>query len=743
MRSTFLLLMVMCCHAIASGQKLSGFDPANAESQREAEKKFDTTLRAANLDLWMKKLSSRPHHLGSTFGKESAEFIRDQFRSWGYDAEIETFYVLFPTPRVRVLEMTAPKKFKAGLKEAVLKEDATSGQTKEQLPIYNCFSADGDVTAELVYVNFGLPEDYDHLKQVGVDVKGKIVIARYGRSWRGIKPKVAQEHGAIGCIIYSDPHEDGYVQGDAYPEGPYKNATGAQRGAVIDLPVAPGDPTTPGYASTRDAKRIERSEAINLLKIPVLPISYADAQPLLAALKGPVAPAPWRGGLPLTYHVGPGPVEVHLKLEFNWDIVPCHNVIARMQGSEAPDQWVIRGNHHDAWVNGASDPVSGVVAMMEEARAIGELAKSGFRPKRTIIYCAWDAEEPGLIGSTEWAEAHQHELKEKAVAYINSDGNSRGFLYAAGSHTLEELVTEIARDVLDPQTNISVFDRSKSRQAVNAPDAKARTQVLNRKHLVLGALGSGSDYSPFIQHLGIPSLNLGYGGESNGGEYHTIYDSYDHYVRFKDPEFAYGVALAKTAGRATLRLVNADRVPLDFRSFHRTVKDYLTEVTSLLDKMRQETEIQNRMITEGRFNHAADPTKTYHAPEKNDPVPYLDFSALQNALASLETASNAFADSSENKKLNDDDASVFNKLLYQCEQALLVDGGLPRRPWYRHTIYAPGYYTGYGVKTLPGVREAIEQRDWEEARQQIDVVAKALQAYSANIKEATGLLGTP
>lgn len=740
MRTPLLLLFSIVFHTIVSGQEMSGFSAENAKDQQEVEKQFDANLKAENLNVWMKKLSSRPHHLGSPFGKESAEFIRDQFRSWGYDAEIETFHVLFPTPRVRLLEMTAPKRFKAGLKEAVLKEDATSGQTKEQLPIYNAFSADGDVTAELVYVNFGLPEDYDHLKQVGVDVRGKIVIARYGRSWRGIKPKVAQEHGAIGCIIYSDPHEDGYVQGDAYPEGPYKHATGAQRGAVIDLPVAPGDPTTPGYGSTKDAKRIERSESISLLKIPVLPISYADAQPLLTALKGPVAPPSWRGALPLTYHIGPGPAKVHLKLEFNWDIVPCYNVIARMEGSEAPDQWVIRGNHHDAWVNGASDPVSGIVAMMEEARAIGALAKNGFTPKRTLIYCAWDAEEPGLIGSTEWAEEHEDELREKAVAYINSDGNARGFLYAAGSHTLEKLMTEIARDVRDPQTNVSVFERSKSRQAVNASDTKTRTEILNRKHLVLGALGSGSDYSPFIQHLGVPSLNLGYGGEGNGGEYHTIYDSYDHYVRFKDPTFEYGVMLAKTAGRATLRLANADRLPFDFRSFHRTVKTYLTEVTTLLDKMRQETEIENQMIEAKRFTQAADPTKTYHAPEKNDPVPYLDFSEIQNALAALESASKVFADSAENTPLKGDQAKALNTLLYQCEQELLIESGLPRRPWYRHTIYAPGYYTGYGVKTLPGIREAIEQREWVEAREQIGIVSTALQAYTAKIHDAIALL---
>lgn len=739
MRAPLLLLYLIGIHIFVNGQAISGFTESNADAQRALEKKFDATLKAENLNAWMKKLSARPHHVGSAFGKESAEFIRDQFQSWGYQAEIEAFHILFPTPRTRILEMTAPGKFKARLAETPLKQDATSGQTKEQLPIYNCFSADGDVTAALVYVNYGLPDDYEYLKQVGIDVKGKIVIARYGKSWRGIKPKVAQEHGAIGCIIYSDPFEDGYAQGDVYPEGPFKNASGAQRGAVIDLPVAPGDPTTPGYASTKDANRIDRSDAINLLKIPVLPISYADAQPLLAALSGPVAPPHWRGALPITYHLGPGEAEVHLKLTFDWNIVPCYNVIARMDGATHPDQWVLRGNHHDAWVNGASDPVSGMVAMMEEARALGELAKSGWRPKRTIIYCAWDAEEPGLIGSTEWVEAHEDELKEKAVAYINSDGNSRGFLYAGGSHTLETLMTEIARDVSDPQTNVSVFERSKSRQAVNAPNAKARTEILNRKYLQLGALGSGSDYSPFIQHVGIPSLNLAYGGEGNGGEYHSIFDSYDHYVRFKDPSFEYGVALAKTAGRATMRLANADRLPFDFQRFHSTVANYLKEVTSLLDNMRTSSEIENQMIEEKRFVHAADPETTFHAPEKKETVPYLDFSPLQNALASLEGAAQAFADSIDDDDLNSPHLQALNKLLYQCEQELLVDGGLPRRPWYRHTIYAPGYYTGYGVKTLPGIREAIEQRDWEEAREQIAIASKALEAYTAQIAEASRL----
>lgn len=740
MRTLLLLCLAISPFFSLHAQPITGFSQDNAEEQRKVEKQFDGYLRPGNLDKWMKKLASKPHHLGSEFGKESAEFIRDQFRSWGYKAEIETFHVLFPTPRIRVLEMTAPSRFKARLTERPLAEDATSGQTKEQLPVYNCFSADGDVTADLVFVNFGLPEDYDYLEQAGIDVKGKIVIARYGRSWRGIKPKVAQERGAIGCILYSDPQEDGYVQGDVYPKGPFKNSWGAQRGAVIDLPVAPGDPLTPGYGATADARRIEREDAISLLKIPVLPISYGDAQPLLSALKGPVAPAHWRGALPLTYHLGPGPAKVHLKLTFDWNIVPCYNVIARLEGSVEPDQWVIRGNHHDAWVNGASDPVSGIVAMMEEARAIGELAKNGWRPKRTIIYCAWDAEEPGLIGSTEWAETHEQELREKAVAYINSDGNSRGFLYAGGSHTLETLMTEISRDVIDPQTKVSVFERSKSLQAVNASNPKARTEVLNRNHLILGALGSGSDYSPFIQHLGIPALNLGYGGEGNGGEYHSIYDSYDHYVRFKDPTFEYGVALAKTAGRATLRLANSDRLPFDFRSFHRTVNNYMTEVIKLVDDMRESTQSENQMIEEGRFTVAADPTKTFRAPGKKAPVPFLDFSQLQNAITSLEVTTRAFADSSALHNIAPEKLSELNTLLYKAEQELLTDNGLPRRPWYRHTIYAPGYYTGYGVKTLPGVREAIEQRNWDEAHEQIAVVAQALTNYRINIEKAIELL---
>ena len=740
MRLTLLAAALLVSFELYSqNDKLSGFTNGEAQAELQTEKRFDELLQPSNLKEWMKKLAARPHHLGSPYGKQDAEFVRDQFRSWGYETEIETFHVLFPTPRVRILEMTSPRKFRAKLAEPSLKEDATSAQKDEQLPVYNCYSPDGDVTGELVFVNYGLPDDYKQLERLGIDVKGKIVIAKYGGSWRGIKPKVAQEHGALACIIYSDPEEDGYYQGDVYPRGAYKNQSGAQRGSVIDLPVAPGDPLTPGYGATEDAKRIDRKESDVLLKIPVLPISYGDAEPLLAALQGPVAPPGWRGALPLTYHTGPGPATVHLKLEFNWDIVPCYNVIARLKGSEEPDQWVLRGNHHDAWVNGASDPVSGLVAMMEEARALSELVKSGWKPKRTILYCAWDGEEPGLIGSTEWVETHAEELKQKAVAYINSDGNERGFLYAGGSHTLEKFITEIARDVEDPETHISILERSKSAQAVNAGDPKNRMEILEKKEVKLGALGSGSDYSPFFQHVGVPSLNLGFGGEGGGGEYHSIYDSFDHYTRFKDPTFEYGIALAKTAGRATLRLADAQRLPFAFKSFYTTANSYLGDVITLLDNMRKATDAENRLISEKRFIYAADPAKKFVSPEPEEAVPYLDFSSLQNAMARLGAASEEFEKRSGQTSPGPDETEL-NALLCQAEQKLLSANGLPRRPWYRHTIYSPGYYTGYGVKTLPGIREAIEQRNWKEAQEQIAVAANAVDSYSQQVEKAVSMI---
>lgn len=601
MRQRLLLLLTTLTFIFTQAQEsIKGFTAENVNNQIALEKAFESILSTENLDQWMQLMSAEPHWVGTKYGEKNAKWIQKQFKSWGYDTRIDTYHVLFPYPKTRILEMTGPTPYHAKLTAVPVDGDEFTAQGDALLPSYNAFSIDGDVEGELVFVNYGIPKDYEELEKLGIDVKGKIVIAKYQGSWRGIKPKLAAENGAIGCIIYSDPQDDGYVRGDVYPKGAFKNKTGVQRGSVMDMPTYPGDVLTPGYGATKDAKRLARKDAPTITKIPVLPISYEDAQPLLAALEGPVAPRAWKGGLPITYHIGPGPAKVHLKLEFDWQLKPAHNVIATMKGTDFPDQWVMRGNHHDAWVHGANDPVSGMVALMEEARAIAELAKKGQKPKRTLVYCAWDAEEPGLIGSTEWVEDHKKELQQKVVAYINTDGNGRGFLGAGGSHSLQAMVAEVAGSVTDPQKGVSIKERKIARDLVNG----------GNEDFDLYALGSGSDYTPFIQHAGIASLNLGFRGENSGGEYHTIYDTYPHYKRFKDPGFDYGVALANTAGRISLRLANADVLPFEFKQWHKTVSGYLDEIMKKLGSMRKDVARHNGLVDKNVFELAADPKKT-------------------------------------------------------------------------------------------------------------------------------------
>ncbi|MBL0153367.1 MAG: M28 family peptidase [Chitinophagaceae bacterium] len=740
MRKILLFPLGIFLFQAASSQKVMGFTEANAAKQISWEKQFDAELKSANLDEWMKFMTAHPHHVGSPQDKANAEYMANLFRSWGYQAELSSYDVLFPTPKTRQLELLSAKPFKARLDEPVLAADKTSALKSEQLPSYNAYSADGDVTAELVYVNRGIPADYDELARLGVDVRGKIVIAKYGGSWRGIKPKVAAEHGAIGCLIYSDPADDGYAIGDLYPDGGYRPKDGVQRGSVMDMPVYPGDPLTPNIGATKDAVRLDRKDAITIMKIPVLPISYADALPLLQSLAGQVAPASWRGALPITYHVGPSRDKVHLKLEFNWDIKTLYNVIAKMQGSEFPDEWIISGNHHDAWVNGADDPMSGMVSEMEQARAIGELVKKGFRPKRTLVFCAWDGEEPALLGSTEWVEDHQTELQQKAVAYINSDGNSRGFIGASGSHTFEPFFNEITEQVTDPQTGVTLKQRKYAKTLVDA-DKTNRAKLFGNTYMKLGALGAGSDYSPFIQHLGIPSMNIGFGGESAGNQYHSVYDSYDFFIKYMDPGYAYGIALAKVKARIILRLACADVLPFDFNSFYKTVNDYATEVKALLETTRTETESENRLIREKLYELAKDPTKTNITPQPKSNVPYVDFSPVENALVQLKNSAEEMQRLYASAlNLPAEKIKSLNTILYQAEQSLAIEKGLPRRPWYRHQIYAPGFYTGYGVKTLPGIREAIEQRNWKEAQDNIQQVALTLIAYTSRINQAIALL---
>jgi len=729
--------------APAEEPPLTGFSPAAAQAERAIEARFDAEIRRIDIHDWMQRLTSRPHHVGSPYGQANAEWMAGLFRSWGYETRIETYQVLFPTPKSRLVEMLAPRLFRASLVEPALAEDMTSGQSGEQLPSYNAYSIDGDVTGELVYVNYGVPEDYEELERRGIDVKGRIVIARYGRSWRGIKPKVAAEHGAIGCLIYSDPRDDGYFAGDAYPKGGYRSAASAQRGSVADMPLYPGDPLTPGVAALADAKRLAVKDAATLTKIPVLPLSYGDARPLLEALGGPVAPEGWRGALPLTYHLGPGPAKVRVSLAFDWKRVPAHDVIAVLRGASEPEQWVIRGNHHDAWVNGATDPSSGMAALLAEAKALGALASQGFRPRRTLVFAAWDGEEPGLLGSTEWVEQHAPELGAKAVAYVNSDSNSRGYLDMAGSHSLQRLLNEVARDVTDPVKGTSVAERLRGRALVGS-DETERRRAFAREEIRLDALGSGSDYTPFLQHLGIASLNVGFGGEGQYGQYHSIYDSFDHYVRFMDPDFAYGRALAQVGGRAVLRLAQAELLPFEFTAVASAVATYVDELEALALRLRGETESHNQALERGAFEAVAPPDEVRVTPARKDPVPHLNFAPLRNGAERLQQAAQSYdrALAARGAAAPADARRAANAILLRAERALTRPQGLTGRPWFRHHVYAPGYYTGYGVKTLPLAREAIEGRRFADAEKGIAVTAEVLAAYAAEIERAAAALGS-
>jgi N-acetylated-alpha-linked acidic dipeptidase len=701
---------------------LEGFTSVAAATEAQLEQRFDADLSAAELRSWLEQMSSAPNHVGSPHDKANAEFELAKFKEWGWDASIETFSVLYPTPKEVSVELVAPTRFKALLSEPPIEGDRTSTQTKDELPPYNVYGADGDVTAELVYVNQGMPDDYKELEREGISVKGKIALTRYGGGWRGLKPKLAYEHGAVGCLIYSDPRDDGYGVGDPYPKGGFRPPNAVQRGSVQDLTLYSGDPLTPGVGAVPGAKRLALKDAKTLLKIPVLPISYADAQPLLAALGGRVAPPSWRGGLPLTYHVGPGPAQVHMKVLSEWTQKPIYDVVAKIRGSEEPDQWIIRGNHHDGWVFGALDPLAGQIALMAEAKSIGKLVQQGWRPRRTLVYNSWDGEEPGLLGSTEWAEQHAAELKVKAVLYVNSDTNGRGFLQAEGSHAVQHFLSEVARDVKDPETG--------------APAARAATGDLQ-----LGALGSGSDYTPFLQHLGINSINLGFEGEVQYGVYHSAYDSFDHFRRFVDPTFEYGVTLAKVAGRIMLRAAQADLIPVRESDFAASIAGYAEELHKLADSMRSKTAELTKLLDDESYKLTSNPDTPRAAPARVAEVPYLNFAALDNAVVKLEQSAKAFdkeyarldASSDPSTKLARDRV---NSALTVIEQSLMDPRGLPGREWYQHMIYAPGLHTGYGVKTLPGIREAIEERRWDEANQYMGVVSHALNAYSERMDRA-------
>jgi N-acetylated-alpha-linked acidic dipeptidase len=724
--------------ALAAPDDLTGFKAASSDAERAAEKAFDGALDPAEMRAWLQQMSAEPNPVGSEHDKANADFMLAKYKEWGWDARIETFEVLAPSPKSVLLELVGPTPFKAKLAEAAVDGDHTAGAAGT-MPAYNAFGADGDVTGDLVYANYGLESDFAELARRGIDVKGKIVLTRYGACFRGLKARNAQEHGAIACLIYSDPHEDGYFVGDPYPKGAWRPEDGIQRGSVEDLTLYAGDALTPGVGATKDAKRLDPADAMVLPKIPVLPLSYGDAKPLLAALEGPVAPAAWRGALPLTYHLGPGPAKVHVAVASDWGLKTIYDVIAVMPGSTFPNQWVIRGNHHDGWVTGAWDPLAGNVSVMEEAKAIGALVKTGWRPKRTLVYCSWDGEEYGLLGSTEWAETHAAELQRKAVLYVNSDTIGRGLLTAGGSPSFQHLVNEVAGEVPDPETGVSLLARHRASIQVDHVEgtaygddgelykaAEAGGDLPNRP------LGGGSDYSPFLQHLGIATLDLAFNGEdADQGIYHSAYDSFDHFVRFGDPKFAYVTALAQTSGRLMLRTADADVLPLRFSDLAATVSLYLEQVEGLANAERARSRKLQQMIDAGLFKLAADPEVVRGPPESPGAVPPIDFSALRAAVVRLRASAQAYdaafaKAAASDFRLPSGEVQLLNGLLQGMEQALLMKAGLPGRPWYQHALTAPGTYTGYGAKTLPGIREAIEAHRWEEATANIAVVTSLL-----------------
>jgi N-acetylated-alpha-linked acidic dipeptidase len=719
---------------------LLGYSAQTSATERGWEKKFQDGIVPANVRENMQRLSARPHHVGSPYDKDNAEWMLARFKEWGFDAHIETFDVLFPTPKERVLELVAPTQFSAKLQEPALAIDPTSSQTSEQLPTYNAYSIDGDVTAPLVYVNYGNRDDYEQLDRLGVSVKGAIVIARYGEGWRGIKPKVAGEHGAVGCIIYSDPRGDGFFHGEDYPEGGWRPREGVQRGSVMDTDY-PGDPLTPGVGAVPGAKRLGIKDAKTITKIPVLPISYADALPFLSALRGQVAPEAWRGNLPVTYHVGPGPARVHLKITSNWDIKPVNDVIATLRGSTTPDQWVIRGNHHDAWVNGADDPIAGMAPELEEARMLGELHKQGWSPKRTIIYCAWDGEEPGLLGSTEWVETHLNDLRKHAVLYVNTDGNDRGFFGVGGTQDLQTLISAVARDVNDPEKNISIYQRAHLHAILHAKDADERSQIRRRTDLRVEALGDGSDYTSFQDFAGIPALDLGFGDEDEGDQYHSIYDDFYWYTHFVDGDFVYGRALGQAAGTTIMRMADADLLPYDYAPQAEAIAKYEADLEKLLKDKQDEFTERNLELQEGVFSATADPHKTSVPPPVETVPPYMNFAPMKNSIELLKKSADSYTKAlakfkSGDATISSQSLNTVNADLLAISRLFLNEKGLPERPWFKNQIYAPGAYTGYGAKPVAAVREYMDEKKWQQADAQIPMVAQVIANIAGGINKA-------
>jgi N-acetylated-alpha-linked acidic dipeptidase len=694
-----------------SPSPIRGFSATSsaAEIARERELKAMPSAKAAEADFDV--MTAEPHHTGSPYEIKLADYVGDQFKQIGIESTKYEYSVLLPWPKQRRIDIVAPDQVRLDVEEEKIRGDQWADKPGI-LPAYNAYSPSGDVTGEIVYVNFGIPADYETLDTLGISVKGKIVLARYGGSWRGIKPKVAAEHGAIACIIYSDPHEDGYFQGDVYPDGPFRGWGMIQRGSVMDMPRYPGDPSTPGRPSKAGVERIPMDKIETFAPIPVQPMSYRDGVELLKRLKGPVAPEAWRGALPVTYRIGPGPARVHMSLQMDYAQRRLINVVGKVTGAVAPDEWIIVGSHRDAWTFGASDSVSGHVSMMAVARAMSEMMKKGWKPRRSVLFISWDGEEQGLLGSTEWVEDLTTELRAKTAVYVNRDAGAGGLNFSGSAvHSLTPFVYELAQSIQPEGATRTLYDGWLERAREQSPARDGQPML---KVPAVGALGSGSDYTAFLDHVGIASLDFGLNGRGGDGSYHSTYDNPTWFKKYIDPQFKFSVLAAQVTGVALLRLADADVLPFDYETYGRQILEYIGEIEHQAAKA------------------SADGAKT------------VDFAGLRSAAEAFAKAGAAVRERgeallsgtnsegvrppSDSRRGSDrsDPFAEINHRLIMAERDLIEPAGLPDRPWYRHVIYAPGLYTGYGVKTIPGVREAVDAGNYARAAEQAAIVIRAL-----------------
>ncbi len=689
--------------------ELRGFTSDGAAEERAVETRLLGSFSTDTMSAHHEHLTAEPHHPASEANRRYAEYYADVLRSYGFDeVRLIEYEALLPRPATRQITVLDPERRELPLEEPAFEEDPSSS-AEDVLTPYNAYSGDGDVSAEVVYVNYGLPRDYEVLDSLGVSLEGKIALARYGKSWRGIKPRLAARHGAVGTILYSDPEDDGYVEGDTLPVGKWRPARGVQSGSVLDMPTYPGDPQTPGRPSVPGAERIPRSEAETILDIPVLPISYGNAERILGHLEGPVGPEEWQGGLDLRYRAGPGATRVRLRVESDWSVRAFVNVIGILRGSEEPEKMVMAGGHRDAWTFGGRDPISGAVSLLEVGRRLGQLASEGLRPRRSVALASWGAEEYGLIGSTEFGEHFADSLQGSLVAYLNRESYTAGDFEAGGVHSLEPFLNRIARTVQMPDTAATIHGHWTG--TADSSSVREPAEPGGVRQVRLDALGSGSDYTVFLDHLGIPAADVGF--SSGNGIYHSKYDSRWFFTRFGDPGFRYGETLSEVASLFLLRLANADVLPFDYERTAETMARYREELGALADSTGLADSVDL-----GRIDSSVEAFRAAAA-ALNEEV---------REVTSLERGSLTAPRADTLRRLNE--------LLLEVERDFLVEEGLPGRPWFRHQLYAPGFYTGYGVKTLPGVREALEQGDVEQARRMTDQLIRAVDRARNTLVEA-------